>query len=157
MSHLNTKIGLFIAMLLLISAGRSFGAVACSLGAGSLAFGNLDPSSAVNVTINANITVTCTAGNTTLTLSQSGANPGGCGVPAAGGLYDIGANHRMSKGGAGGPFLPYSVTLLDNNIKLKNLPVANTIRLTGTVVAVGGFQNASAGTYTDALTLSICP
>ncbi len=111
---------------------------ACSITGGTLAFGSLDTLSAPAVTATSSgVTVTCTKGDS-YTLA---AGPGS---------HYTGSQAYLSNGT---DTIPYSITVPTLSAGTGS---SQTIALTGSI-ASGAYSTASAGTYTDTVTLTVTP
>lgn len=115
-------------------------------GGASLAFGWLDPSVASNVT------VPVTVG----TLEVGDCNPKAqtLSISADNGLNFSGGSRRMSDGA--GNFIAYSLSGLPLTMNRPGNNSYATFTFSGTVLGTA-YQNASAGTYTDIVIISVTP
>ncbi len=109
---------------------------------GTMAFGNLDPSNPVDV----NATVTqpvfwCTKGATYTITDDDG-------------LYESGTTHQV-KHATLTEYIPYSFTYTASGTG-SGPATTITMDIAGTIVGTD-YQNASAGDYSDTVTLSITP
>lgn len=105
-------------------------------------FGELDPSLATDRTQAVDVTFKCTKGVTyTLTVGN--------------GLNFSGGKNRM-KAASGPDFIPYDVTPKSLGGTGKGFGATDTINIRGTVSGPD-YQNVSAGSYADTVTLSIQP
>lgn len=141
-----------VAAALLIAFGSpAYAASSCSFGAHglSMAFGNLNPSVAGNVTVNAtpatlNANTWGNCGNASQTMVMSattGLHSGSC--PGGGTCMANGAD-----------LIPYSLTLAANAKASANGYIAFTV--TGTVLG-SAYVNAPAGSYSDSVLLTVNP
>ncbi len=116
-------------------------------GTASLNFGNLDPASPIDKSVNTIITYRCQAqGNRPITFAITDDN----------GLYETGPNApRMRHTTQPTEYLPYSLVLSPTS---GTVPKATDFPLTvtGTVRGVD-YQNAAMGTYSDTVVISIDP
>jgi spore coat protein U-like protein len=110
-----------------------------------LNFGNVDPGSLTDATATATVGFRCGGSASTAVFAI---------VPDAG-LHGTGGFPRMQSGTIPSEFLPYFLAL---NPTTGNVPknTNQTLTATGTIRR-SDFQNASAGTYTDTVVLTILP
>lgn len=115
-----------------------------SAGPTALAFGAIDPSSTTDATATATVTFRCTTGTTSSMTSDDGLYESGVGAPR---MKDAGTN-----------YLPYSLSLVGAAQVGSGHGAAGdkTLTVNGTVL-VADFQNATAGAYSDTVTLTIAP
>jgi spore coat protein U-like protein len=112
----------------------------------ALNFGNLDPSSPVDITSNTSISFQCFGFFTPVTYYIDD-----------NGLNDTGNAHRMKHISAT-EYLPYSLTLNPRSSTIPWWPwgVVHPVTITGTVRGVD-YQDARVGNYQDTVTISIVP
>ena len=114
-------------------------------GPSALAFGSIDPSSSGPVVASVSTTFRCT-GSAPVAIysitSDDGLNAGAPGQP------------RMLHSTSAGQFLPYTLNLPQVGSAPKN--VVQTLTVTGTTTAAQ-YANAVAGSYADAVVLTIAP
>ncbi len=133
-------------LLLALGSPAYAGASNCSFQAASasMAFGNLDPSAAINVTVNSTGGGwgNCgNAGQTMVMTADSGQNSGIC----------PGGGTCMSNGSA---VIPYSLTLAPNAPGPKSTYTSFTV--SGTILA-SAYVDAPAGSYSDNVLLTVTP
>ncbi|ABA89301.1 sigma-fimbria adhesin, putative [Syntrophotalea carbinolica DSM 2380] len=110
----------------------------CSMTGGTLAFGNLDPTNAVEVTASSTaVTVTCTNG-TAYTLSGDD------------GDHAVAGQKYLDNGTS---TIPYSVSIPAGGT---GTGAAVGVTIDGTIAA-NSYNTATAGTYTDTILLSVNP
>ena len=108
----------------------------------TLAFGNLDPAALTDATASTTTAFWCTKGVTTDAIT------------AGNGLYF--STSRRMRGPAVTDFIPYSLTLTPD-LAANNGPTApRTLTIGGTILNAD-YANASAGAYSDTVTLTINP
>jgi spore coat protein U-like protein len=115
----------------------------------SLSFGSLDPSNAVTVTapvaaasLNSANAGDCNPSNQTMTIS------------ADNGLYASGGTRRMRN--AAGDFIAYSLSSMPLTMSRPGNNRYVTVTFNGTVLGTA-YQDASAGEYSDTVTISVNP
>lgn len=111
----------------------------------ALDFGAIDPSSAASATASVTIGYRCNGGSAIVTwgmTANDGLHPAGPGV------------QRMRHATDFAQYLPYSLNLPASGTAPRN--TNQTLTLTGTV-APAAFQTAIAGSYADAVVLTIAP
>ncbi len=135
----------------------AFAAISCDLSLDPandlLNFGNIDPTSTSNATATiATYTLSCT-GNGQWRMYQWATDP--CNPPGGplGSPNDQAApqTHRMKLSGQS-VYLPYSITF----VPASGNKFTTTFQITGTVL-VTDFQQAQVGSYSDTLTIGVCP
>ena len=111
-----------------------------------MAFGTIDPSSAVNATATVTVSFLCL-----------GSGPGTTYLLSAGnGSYAAGAGlRRMRHASVGTEFLPYSLSITPASANIPRFAVQN-VTITGTVAPVD-FRNAMAGGFSDTVVLTLDP
>ena len=111
----------------------------------TLAFGNVDPSSATAATASAGLVIRC-VGSAALATYALSINDG---------LHGSGPGARRMKHASLNVFLPYSVSVTPaSGTVAKNVNVA--IAVNGTVTPTN-FQNANIGSYGDTLVITLNP
>lgn len=115
----------------------------CKFNAGAtLDFGSLDPSSTADATAQVKPTYWCTKGTTAT------------GVTAGQGL-NYSSSNRMA-GGTPADFIPYSLSLTGGTQTGAGKGTPLTLTIDGTITNAN-YINASAGSYTDSVVLTITP
>lgn len=110
----------------------------CSMTGGSLNFGNLDPTNAVEKTASSTgVTVTCTNGTTYALSGDDGDHPVGTQKYLTNGISDI----------------PYSVTIPASGAGTGS---AVGVTIDG-AIAANTYTTATAGTYSDTIELTVTP
>lgn len=111
----------------------------CSMTGGTLPFGELDPTTAPEVTASSDaVTVTCTSGTTYSLTGDDGANASG-------------TQKRLSDGSEN--YIPYSVVIPSGG---SGTGSAVGVTITGTIAA-SSYNTAPAGSYADTVVLSVTP
>jgi spore coat protein U-like protein len=111
---------------------------ACTMTGGTLAFGNLDPTNAVEKTANSTgVKVTCTNGTSYTLTGDNGDNADGAQKQLTNGTSDI----------------PYSVTIPGSGTGTGS---AVTVTIGGTIAA-NSYTAATEGSYTDTIELTVNP
>ena len=114
-------------------------------GSATLAFGDINPSSSVNATALATLTIRC--GGASPLVSYA--------ISHNGGLHESGVNLNRMKHATLNAHLPYAMTLTPSSGTVaKNAD--QTITLTGTVTPAS-FQNAAMGAYADTVVITLSP
>lgn len=111
-----------------------------------LAFGNLNPTNPVDVTVNTTLGFVCRGSAPVATFL----------ITDDDGLHETGINgNRMQHATSPAEYLPYSITLSPQS---GNAPrnVNQTLNISGTVLG-SDYQTALVGSYTDTVTLQILP
>ena len=112
----------------------------------SLAFGNLDPAAAVDVTATATVDFRCGGSSPVATYA----------VTDDDGLYETGPDaNRMRHAISPAEFIPYALSL-DSGPGSIPRNVRGTLTITGTVRGAD-YRDAAAGSYTDSVVVSILP
>jgi spore coat protein U-like protein len=110
-----------------------------------LAFGNINPSSALSATASVALTLTC-SGSAPTAVYSLGSN---------GGLFSTGPNApRMRHATVATAFLPYTLNLPASGSTPKG--TATTFTVIGTITPAD-FGNAVSGAYSDTVILSLTP
>lgn len=111
----------------------------------ALNFGNLDPANPVDRTVTTSITFRCRGRDRDVTFFISDDD----------GLYETGPDANRMKHATLNEYLPYSFTL---NPTSGTIPrrTDQTLNITGTVLGAD-YQNASMGSYSDIVTITIVP
>lgn len=110
----------------------------------TLAFGALDPTLATDATATGSTTFWCTKGASYTVTDDDG-------------LYETGANaNRMRHETIGTEYIPYALTYTPTSGSGSGKTSTITLNISGTI-ANANYVNASAGNYSDTVTLSITP
>lgn len=115
-------------------------------GAMTLDFGTLNPASSSNATASATIGFTCNGSAPMATFAISAGN----------GLHSSGPGaRRLRHTTAATEFIAYSISLTPTSATVPK-GVAQTLTVAGTI-APGAFQNATVGTYSDTVVITLTP
>lgn len=111
----------------------------------TLAFGALDPSAAVDATASTSITYRCTKGTAATTTANNGSNASG-------------TQKRLSNGAATPEYINYALSLNGGSQTGTGHGAGKdlTLSVSGTITAAS-YENATAGSYTDSVTLTLTP
>ncbi len=111
----------------------------------ALNFGSIDPSAQGNVTAGASINFRCNGSDAVATF----------GVSSDDGLYESGpSSPRMQHVSQPGEYLPYDISFPSSGSVPRN--TVQSLSLSGSI-SPASFQNASAGSYSDTIVLTITP
>lgn len=110
--------------------------------AAPVAFGNLDPAAAGTVTAAGSVTFWCTKGTSYTLAANNGSNA-------------LVAQKRM-KGPGATDFIPYTLVLAATSGTGAGKTAPITVAANGSVDSAA-FQDASAGAYTDSVTVNVTP
>ncbi|WP_084181352.1 spore coat protein U domain-containing protein [Polaromonas glacialis] len=114
-------------------------------GSATLAFGNIDPSSNINATASATLTIRCGGASPLVSYALSHDS----------GLYKTGVNLNRMKHATLNEYLPYALTLTPSSGTIaKNAD--QTITLSSSVTPAS-FQNAAMGAYADTVVITLSP
>lgn len=151
----NNVIFLSVFSLLAIAGGSSHAADSATLfvtasvvancqitGSAPVPFGALDPSSNGTVTATGSVSFWCTKGAGWSLTANNGANA-------------TGTQKRM-KGPGAADFIPYTLTLATSSGSGAGAGTPVTVNANGSVASTA-FANATQGTYSDTVTVSITP
>lgn len=115
-------------------------------GAMILDFGTLNPASSANATASASIGFSCNGSAPMATFAISAGN----------GLHSSGPGaRRMRHATVATEFIAYSISLSPTSATVPK-GVAQTLTVAGTI-APGAFQNATVGTYSDTVVITLTP
>ena len=111
----------------------------------ALAFGSIDPSSTLNATRSAVLTIRCGGASPVVSYALTHDS----------GLYETGVNLNRMKHATLNTYLPYTLTLTPSSGTVsKN--VDQIITVSGTVTPAN-FQNAEMGAYADSVVITLSP